>query len=84
MTDFEKTVIEFIGDQNKCNGRQEEATKNIKEDVGAIVKKLNGVDIHKLRDKVETQNEKLQRLTGGGALAIILVPLAFYYIRTLF
>lgn len=84
MTDFEKSVTEFIREQSECNGRQEEVSKNIKKDVGIIVKKLNGIDIHKLRDKVDKQGEKLQRIIGAGTLAIIFVPLVLYFIRGLF
>jgi len=71
MTEFEKTVVKFIG-------RQEEATKNLKEDVNTLVKKLNGVDIHKLRDDVENQGKKLWYLTGAGAAIIFIIPIAKY------
>jgi len=78
MTPFEKFVTESITDIKECNSRIEEANENIKEDVSAVVKKLNGVDIHKLRDDVEKHGNKLWYLTGVGAVLVIVVPIILY------
>lgn len=84
MTDFEKTVIEFIGDQRECNGKQEKATENIEKNVDIIFKKLNGVNIQKLHKDVDEQGDKIQRVSGAGALAVVLIPIMLFLLRELF
>ncbi len=77
MTDFESKVIGFIG-------RQEKATQTIEKNVDTIFKKLNGVDIHRLRDDVDEQGDKIQRVSGAGALAVVLIPIMLILLRELF